>query len=137
MPACSHTLRHTYTNHTGTRIYKLQKGQGDQRVEHGTVVCTAPLPTIDKYQVFFYYCRNVAYAKNAIKAASQRYYWHIHWFLFCVNEVAVIFYLCAFSGMCHMIGEAPLASLYNANVFQFPPTKSIHSSYKRWLETAS
>lgn len=53
----------------------------------------------------------------------------------CVNELAVIFYLCAFSVMCHMISEAALASLYHANVFQFPPTKSIHSSYKRWLQT--
>lgn len=44
----------------------------------------------------------------------------------CVSELAVIFYLCAFSVMCHMISEAALASLYHANVFQFPPTKSIH-----------
>lgn len=84
MPACSHTLMHAHTNHTGTRIYKLQKDQRDQRVEHSTVVCvfTTPLPTIDKEQVFFYYCRNVADAKSAMKAASPRYYWHTHWFLF-------------------------------------------------------
>lgn len=41
----------------------------------------------------------------------------------CLNEVAVIFCLCAFSVICHMITEAVLVCLSNANVFQFPPHK--------------
>lgn len=78
---------------------------------------------------------DAACALNAMNGASLRPYWHTHWFLRCVNELAVIFYLCAFSVMGHMISKRALASLYHANLFHFSCTKSVHCSYKRWLHT--
>lgn len=84
---------------------------------------------------FVLWLTDASCALNAMNGTSLRPYWHTHWFLRCVNELAVIFYLCAFSVMGHMISKRAIASLYHANLFHFCCTKSVHCSYKGWLHT--
>lgn len=151
MPACSHSHTHTstHTETTCAHTHKLQKDRRHQSREHGTVVCvfTPPLPIrqqggSDFFSSFFFsfsfifgwvnWCclyteLNECCLTQILLAQPMVSVW--------VKGLAVIFYLCAFSAARHMISGAALTSLYHANVFQFPPTKSVHNSYKRWLQT--
>lgn len=123
----THTNTHTSAHTSAQRqnINKLQQDHRDQSEEHTQALCVFVTLRLknDKYQTLLFIMN---LRSESVNAPSLILLAH-PMVSGCLNEVAVIFCLCAFSVICHMITEAVLVCLYNANVFQFPPHKD-HTS---------